>query len=120
MRRRYVIPMVVLALMAFGMAACGSSNNTAATTAARKQAFCAANEKIDKASANVTSAAGFLVVLKANSAALDAMENNAPAGKVGTEARALIGQARSAVKANNVNILNTASNNGGDVDTYCG
>ncbi|MDR3649087.1 MAG: hypothetical protein P4L20_08355 [Acidimicrobiales bacterium] len=119
MRKPYVIPMVVLTLLALGVAACGSSNNTAANAAARKKAFCGANDKIDKAGANVTSAAGFLAVLKANTTALDAMDNNAPAGKVGKDARALVSLARSAVKANNANIL-ISSPNGGDVDTYCG
>jgi hypothetical protein len=121
MRKPFVVPMVVLTLLAIGAAACGSStNNTAASTAARKAGFCTANDKIDKASANVTSAAGFLAVLKANPAALDAMEKNAPAGSLGKEARKLVTQARSAVRSNNANVLNTSSNNGGDVDTYCG
>jgi hypothetical protein len=116
------MPMVVvLTLLALGATACGSSTkNTAAIAAAHKKAFCAANEKIDKASANVTSAAGFLSVIKANPAALKAMDKNAPAGKLGEEARALVKTADAAIASNNVNILNTASNNGGDVDTYCG
>jgi hypothetical protein len=121
MRKPFVVPMVVLTLLVIGAAACGSStNNTAASTAARKSAFCTANDKIDKASANVTSAAGFLAVLKVDAAALDAMDKNAPAGKLGKEVRTLVTQARSAVSSNNANVLNTSSNNGGDVDTYCG
>ena len=105
MRKPYVIPLVVLTLSALGATACGSSNNAAA----RKTAFCGANDKIDKASANVTSAAGFLAVLKANTTALDAMDNNVPAGQVGIDARALVSLARSAVKANNANVLKLLS-----------
>jgi len=116
-----VVPIViVLTLSALGVAACSSTPNTATTTAARKTAFCAANEKIDKASTNVTTAAGFVAVLRSHSAALRAMDNNAPAGTLGREARALVAQARSAVQTNNVNALNNTSNDGGDVDTYCG
>ncbi len=113
---------LVLCLVAVATAACGSSPKASATSHSTKSAFCAANVKLDKASANVTSDAGFLAVLKANSADLDALDNNAPAGKVGQEVRALVKAARAAVAAGNANALNSPSldSAGSDVDTYCG
>jgi hypothetical protein len=111
---------VVLTLLALGATACGSStNNTAAVAAAHKKAFCAANDKVDKAGASVDTTAAFLVVLKANKGALKAMDDNAPAGKVGRDARALVKLADTAIASNNPNSL-FSSNDGGDVDTYCG
>lgn len=121
MRKVFVVPTaVVLTLVTLGATACGSStNNTAAVAAAHKKTFCAANVKVDKAGASVDTTAAFLVVLKANKDALKTMDDNAPAGKVGREAHALVKLADTAIATNNPNSL-FSSNNGGDVDTYCG
>jgi hypothetical protein len=111
---------VVLALVAFGAAACSSSAKAASTTTRpNKAAFCAANDAIDKAGANVTSEAGFLAVLKGHAGALKAMDKNAPSGAVGQEAREIVRAADTAVASNNINSLNSAPSSG-DVDTYCG
>ena len=123
MRRPFVMPMVVaMTLMALGAAACGSSTkNTVVSAAAHKKAFCAANEKIDKASANVNSAAGFLTVLKDHKSAISAMDKNLPSGTLGTEARQEIAAAHAAIASGNANdINNVPSSAGGDLDTYCG
>jgi hypothetical protein len=123
---------VALGVVGLAAAACGSSgsNNASSSTSsstsapANKTAFCAGNVTIDKASANTSSSAEFLAVLKANTAALDALESNAPAGKIGTEAKALVSFARNAVATNNASLLDSppASLNsaGADIDTYCG
>ena len=111
---------LAIGLGAGSSAASGSSSATAATTAgAHKTAFCAGNLKIDKASANVNSNAGFLTVLKHNKSALSAMEKNLPSGTLGTEARQLIATARAAIASGNGNDLNNITS-GGDIDTYCG
>ncbi len=111
---------LTIGLAAGSTAASGSSSATAATTAgAHKSAFCAGNLKIDKASANVNSAAGFLTVLKQNKAALSAMLKNLPPGTVGTDARQILTAAQAAIASGNVNALNNTPS-GGDIDTYCG
>ena len=91
-------------------------------TASTKAAFCGANDSLDSASANVTSAAGFLAVLKQSSAKLDELEKDAPAGTLGHGVRALVNAAKTAVASNNANDLNNPALNsaGADLDTYCG
>ncbi len=76
---------------------------------------------MDKAGANVTSAAGLLDVLKANPGLLKAMENNYPPGSVGQQARQLVRAANTAVASGDTSALNSQSLSlaGGDVDTYC-
>ena len=72
---------LTIGLAAAPTAASGSSSATAATTAgAHKAVFCVGNNKLDKASVNVNSAAGFLTVLKHNKATLIVMEKNLPPG----------------------------------------
>ncbi len=123
MRKLFLTGSAMLALgMTAGIAGCSSSSPSAATTAAaRKTAFCGANIKIDKASANVTSDAGFLTVLKDNKSDISVMEKNLPSGTLGTEARQEIDAAHAAITSGNVNDLNSVpSSAGGDIDTYCG
>ena len=123
MRKLSLTGSAVLALgMAAALAGCGSSSPNAATTAAaRKSAFCSGNVKIDKASTNVSTAAGFLTVLKDHKSALTAMDQNLPSGTLGSEARQEISAADSAIASGNANDLNNApSSAGGDIDTYCG
>ena len=122
MRKLFVTGLTVLALgMAAGMAGCSSSPSAAQTAAARKTAFCAGNLKIDKASANVDSNAGFLTVLKDNKSALSAMDKNLPSGKLGSEAKQEISAGDEAIASGNVNDLNNVPMSaGGDIDTYCG
>ena len=97
-----------------------SPTTTANATAAKKTAYCAANESIDKASAPVNSEAGFLAVLKSHRAQLQALVGNAPAGAVGQDTRAIVRVARQALASNNANVLNNPALDGGAIDTYCG
>lgn len=122
MRKMFLTGAAVMALgMAAGIAGCSSGPSAAATAASRKSAFCEGNIKIDKASANVSSAAGFLSVLKGHESALSVMDRNLPSGTLGTEARQEISAAHAAISAGNANPLNNVpSNAGGDIDTYCG
>lgn len=112
----------VTGLAVIGLAACGSSTPSASATAAtHKSAFCAANLRIDKASANLTSDSDFLNMLKSHQGALSEMAANLPSGQVGTEANQLLTAARSAVSSGNTSALSNVPNSiGGDVDTYCG
>ncbi len=105
--------------LAAGSTAASGSNSATAATGVHKAAFCAGNLKIDRASANVNSAAGFLTVLKHNKAALSAMERNLPSGTVGTDARQILAAAQAAIASGNANALNNTPS-GGDIDTYCG
>jgi hypothetical protein len=110
---------VVLALgLIASLAGCSSSNPTGSQ--AQKSAFCGANDAIDRAGANVNSAAGFLAVLKTHQAQLSTMKDNLPPGSVGAEARQLVNAAQQAVAQNSINPLNGGPTSGGDVDTYCG
>ncbi|MGO9873907.1 MAG: hypothetical protein ACLPVY_08910 [Acidimicrobiia bacterium] len=86
----------------------------------KKTVYCAANESIDKASASVNSAAGFLVVLKSHQGQLQVLLKNAPSGPIGQDTRAVVKVARQAIASNNANVLNNPALNGGSVDTYCG
>ncbi len=123
MRKLPMAPMAaVLILTALGAAACGSSKTPIATTAqARMTAFCAADKSLDRASANVSSKSGFLRVLKAHPSALRTIANDAPAGKLGRQARSLAKAAEAAVASNSATRLNDPSldSAGADVDTYC-
>ena len=120
--RKVFLTGAVLALgTAGGLAGCSSSPSAAATAAARKTAFCGGNIKIDKASANVNSLAGFMTVLKEHKSALSTMDKNLPSGSVGTEAHQEIAAAHSAISSGNTNALNNLpSSAGGGIDTYCG
>ncbi len=123
MRKLPIAPtVVVLILTTLGAAACGNSKTAPAPIAqARKTAFCAADKRLDKADATVTSEKGFLRVLKANPSALRTIGNDAPAGKVGRQARALAKAAEAAVASNSPSRLSDPSldSAGADVDTYC-
>ena len=90
-----------------------------AATHGSKAAFCGANDSIDRASANVTTAAGFLSVLKTHTHALTIMKENAPGGSLGRLAKTLANDAEAAISADNANALNNLPD-GGAVDTYCG
>ncbi len=123
MRKLFLTGSAMLALaMAAGIAGCGSSSPSAATTAAaRKTMFCRANIKIDKASANVTTEAGFLAVLKKDKSDLTIMDKNRPSGTLGTETGQEIVAGDKAIASGNVNDLNNVPMSaGGDIDTYCG
>jgi hypothetical protein len=95
------------------------SGVVAVTAHASKTAFCNANIAIDKASASVTSNAGFLAVLKTHTSDLKIMQENAPSGSVGTTVQQIVQVADKAIAANNANDLNSGPDTG-DVDTYCG
>jgi hypothetical protein len=138
MRKSWVAALVLIAL---GAAACSSSSKTSstgsastttansttstpanganATVAAKKTAFCAANESIDKASANIDSASGFLAVLKSHQAQLQALVANAPAGAVGQDTTAIVNAAHQALTSNNANALDNPALDSGAIDTYC-
>jgi hypothetical protein len=121
MRKVFLSGAAILALgTAVGLAGCSSSPSAAATAATRKTAFCGGNIKIDKASANVTTQAGFVIVLKDNQSALTAMDKNLPSGSIGSDARQIIAAARSAISGNTNAINNVPSSVGGNLDTYCG
>jgi hypothetical protein len=122
---RLVPVVIILCVVGPALAACGSSSSSSTTTpgtASTKAAFCGGNDALDKATASVASNPAFLTVLKANSTSLSALETNAPAGKVGDEARALVKTAKQAIATNNPNLLNDPSLDGAGavIDTYCG
>ena len=122
MRTRSVLVVAsVVFLLVLGASAC-SSNKPSAAPAADKATFCAINTRLDKAGADVSSEAGFLRVLKAHKTDLRNLDNDAPAGKIGTETHTLVAAADAAVASGNVNSLNkpTLDTAGADIDTYCG
>jgi hypothetical protein len=104
-------------LVALGAGACSGTSKPSAASV--KRSFCGANTAIDKASANVTSAAGFLAVLKAHRSQLNTMKSNLPSGSLGTEARQIVNAADQAIAQNSANPLNNTPS-GADLDTYCG
>jgi hypothetical protein len=122
MRKLSVVPLTSLLLFgALGTLSLGGTGAGAATGSGHpnKTAFCSANEAIDKASANVTSDAGFLAVLKTHSADIKAMKKDAPAGALGATVQQVVAAAEAAMASGNVNDLNNVPS-GAAVDTYCG
>ncbi len=110
---------------AFALAACGSSSKNATgggTTAHTKSVFCADNVKLDKAFSNVQSQSETLSALKTNQSVISDMAAHLPPGTVGNEAKQILTAAQQAIAKNDVNVLNSLSNNnyGADIDTYCG
>jgi hypothetical protein len=122
-QRSVAITSVVLFAVAVGTGACSSGNGGTPASAARssKTAFCSANATLDKASVNVDSAAGFVAVLKANTAALNTFAHNVPGGTVGVDAKKLVAAARLALAANSATAFDTPAvvTAGADIDTYC-
>ena len=117
--------MFFVGMAAVGVTACSSNSSTTSTTASAastKAAFCGFNITLDKASSNVTTAADFLNVLKANKAAIDGLANNLPNDAIKAQAQAIIDAARQAVANNSASNLGNAtlSADGAAVDTYCG
>jgi len=112
---------VILAVVASGIVAGTTVGVSVAGAAehASKAAFCGANESIDRASANVTTNAGFLAVLKSHAHDLTIMKKDAPAGSLGQTVQETISAAEAALSANNANDLNNLPSSGG-IDTYCG
>lgn len=120
---------VTLAIAAGTAAACSSSSKpstsptsvAAPANASTKADFCSAEVTINKAGSNVSSAQDFLNVLKANGPAISTLDKDAPVGKIGTEAKALVSAANSALASNNPDALNNVPRSySGDIDSYCG
>lgn len=112
---------VALALVAGAGSACSSGGSKSSSGQSNKAAFCAAEVTINRAGANASSPQDFLNVLKANGPAITALGKNAPSGKIGTEAKALVKAANTAVAANSTDALqNVPQSYSGDIDTYCG
>lgn len=114
----------VLSSVLLGITTAGASSTRGLTRASvvslsSKSAFCSANEVIDKASASVTTNAGFLAVLKTHASTLKVLQKNAPSGSLGQLVQEVVKDAEKAVAANNANDLNNLPN-GGSIDTYCG
>jgi hypothetical protein len=102
----------VMASTSIGVGAAGAAEH------ASKTAFCGANDSLDRASANVSSNAGFLAVLKKHSHDLTVLKEDAPPGALGQTVNQLVTGVEAAVSANNANDLNNLPD-GGSIDTYC-
>jgi hypothetical protein len=106
-----------------GIAACSSAEvaTAGATVYASKGAFCGADDTIDRDTANIDSAAGFVKALKAHKHQIDVMKANLPSGSVGKDAKKLLHIAESVIAGGNPNqFFAAAGNSSGDIDTYCG
>jgi hypothetical protein len=120
-RTLFTATMVILSLMASGIVACTgvAVGSAAAAEHAAKAAFCGANDSIDRASANVTTNAGFLAVIKSHTHDLAIMKKDAPAGSLGQTVQETVSGAEAAISSNNANALNNIPETGA-IDTYCG
>jgi len=112
---------VILAVVASGIVAGSTVGVSVAGGAehASKAGFCGANDSIDRASANVTTNAGFLAVLKKHTHDLTVLEENSPPGAIGQTVKETVTEAETAISSNNANELNNLPD-GGSIDTYCG
>ncbi|MGH9044194.1 MAG: hypothetical protein ACRDVP_05060 [Acidimicrobiales bacterium] len=102
-----------LASASLGVGGAGAARNGG------KASFCAANDALDRASANVDSVAEFLTVLKAHTHAIEVMGRNAPSGDLGRVSRKLVNGFDAALTSGNANELNSLPD-GVAIDTYCG
>ena len=109
------VPVAVVACSSVEVATAG------ATVYATKGAFCGANDRIDRDTANVESATGFVKALKAHKHQVDVMKANLPSGSVGQDAKKLLNIAESVIAGGNPNqFFAAAGNSSGAIDTYCG
>jgi len=113
-----VVAVLASAIVAMGATTLGVSVASAGVSS-NKAAFCGANDAIDRASANVTSDAGFLAVLKSHTNDLAVMKKDAPPGSLGQLARELVSAAEAALASDNASALNNLPD-GAAIDTYCG
>ena len=110
------VPAAVVACSGVGVATAGAS-----VYATKGGAFCGADDTIDRDTANVESAAGFVKALKAHKHQIDVMRANLPSGSVGQEAKKLLTIAESVIAGGNPNkFFAAAGNSSGAIDTYCG
>lgn len=122
----FVCPILASAALILAVVSCGIVASTTigvsvagAAEHASKAAFCGANDSIDRASASVTTNAGFLAVLKKHTHDLAVLKENAPPGTMGQTVQEVITEAEAAISSNNANELNNIPG-GGNIDTYCG
>ena len=109
------VPVAVVACSSVEVATAG------ATVYATKGAFCGANDRIDRDTANVVSATGFVKALKVHKHQIDVMKANLPSGSVGQDAKKLLNIAESVIAGGNPNqFFAAAGNSSGAIDTYCG
>ena len=107
-----------------GVVACsgvGVATASASVYAMKGGAFCGADDTIDRDTANVELAAGFVKALKAHKHQIDVMKANLPSGSVGQDAKKLLTIAESVIAGGNPNkFFAAAGNSSGAIDTYCG
>lgn len=121
MRKLLASTAVLLSVLASGVVASSTDGVSTAGAAvyASKSAFCAANDQIDRGSANITTNAGFLAFLKTHTQDLAILKKNAPPGALGQTVQQVVSGAEAAISSNNANALNNLPN-GASIDTYCG
>ena len=114
----------VIAIPSAGIVACSSvevATAGASVYGTKGGAFCGANDTIDRDTANVDSATGFVTALKAHKHQIDVMKANLPSGSVGKDAKKLLTIAESVIAGGNPNqFFAAAGNSSGAIDTYCG
>jgi hypothetical protein len=110
------VPAGVVACSSVGVATAGAS-----VYGMKGGAFCGADDTIDRDTANVDSAAGFVKALKAHKHQIDVMKANLPSGAVGKDAKKLVTIAESVIAGGNPSkFFDAAGNSSGAIDTYCG
>jgi hypothetical protein len=110
------VPATVVACSSVQVAMAGAS-----VYGAKGGAFCGADDTIDRDTANVESASGFVKALKAHKHQIDVMKANLPSGSVGKDAKKLLNIAESVIAGGNPNqFFAAAGNSSGAIDTYCG
>jgi hypothetical protein len=114
----------VIAIPSAGIVACSSvevATAGASVYGTKGGTFCAADDTIDRDTANVQSEAGFVRALKTHKHQIDVMKANLPSGSVGQDAKKLLNIAESVIAGGNPNqFFAAAGNSSGDIDTYCG
>lgn len=101
------------------LAGCGSSSNSGGSTVS-KASFCAANAKLDKATASATNVGELVKDLKTNQATVTEFGQAAPSA-IKAKAQVLVAAAQQAIKSGSTTGFNQQFANAGTaVDKYCG
>jgi len=102
-------------------AAAMSLGENAGTGSATRSAFCSANDELDRATANISSLAQVVPILRANQNLVNELAHNLPAGQIGNEAQKVVQAARTVIRTGSPNVLNGQAFQNGttDMNVYC-
>jgi ABC-type oligopeptide transport system substrate-binding subunit len=117
---RRALTAAVLATSMLASAACGSSSGSSGSSGPNKAAFCAANKKLDTATASASNVGDVVKDLKNAKSTVDQFAQTAPSA-IKTQANVLVTAADNAIKSGSTAGFDQKFADAGmAVDKYCG